>query len=102
MAARCCLTVGAANVCVCNSIQVATWSGWTAVIDVTPTSAHHARNSLTACAYARRVFGLRMADAKNSRKRTLARSPALITSAGCGGDERTASAASDMLGLELR
>src|SRR5471032_2251723 len=42
-----------------------------------------------------------MVDAKNSRKRTLARSPALITRAGSGPDDRTASAASDMIGRGL-
>src|SRR5471032_3561351 len=51
-------------------------------MDPTPAWPHHAKNSLTACAYARRVFGLRMLEAKNSRKRMPARSPAATTSVG--------------------
>jgi hypothetical protein len=76
------LTVGADRVCVCSSIQLATCSGCTAVIELTPAPAHHARKSPAARAYARRVCGLRIADAKNSRKRRPARSPAAATSAG--------------------
>lgn len=48
MAARCCLTVGAASSRDCASIQVTTCSGWTAAIDVTPCPSHQARNSPTA------------------------------------------------------
>jgi hypothetical protein len=76
------LTVGADSVCVCSSIQLAMCNGCTAVIDATPACAHQARNSPTARTYARRVCGLRIADAKKSRKRTPARSPAVMTSVG--------------------
>lgn len=38
-------TVGAACVCVCRSIQAATCSGCTAVIELTPALAHQARKS---------------------------------------------------------
>jgi hypothetical protein len=62
-------------------IQAATCTGWTAPIDATPALAHQARNSSAARALARRVCGLRMLAAKNSRKRIEALSPAL-TSAG--------------------
>src|SRR5476651_780841 len=51
-------------------------------MDPTPACAHQARNARTACAYARRVFGLRMLEAKNSRKRMPARLPAATTNVG--------------------
>jgi hypothetical protein len=67
-AASRCLTEGAASSRVAASIQVATCTGWTAPIAGTPALAHQARNSSAARAYARRVCGLRMLAAKNSRK----------------------------------
>jgi hypothetical protein len=48
IAARRCLTVGAATSCVCPSIQVVTCGGCTASIDGTPARAHQSRTSLTA------------------------------------------------------
>ena len=82
IAASRCLRLGAATSRVPASIQVATCTVCTAPIDGTPALAHQARNSSAARAYARRVCGLRMLTAKNSRKRMLARSPAAATSAG--------------------
>ncbi|WP_075357046.1 hypothetical protein [Caballeronia sordidicola] len=67
------------TVCVCNSIQVAMCSGCTALIERAPACVHQVRNSPTACAYAWRVFELRMLEAKNSRKRTPAWTPAALT-----------------------
>jgi site-specific recombinase XerC len=60
-------------------------SGQTPVLDPSEARAlleHQARNSSAARVYARRVCGLRMLAAKNSRKRMPARSPAAATSAG--------------------
>lgn len=59
----------AVNVCVCNSIQVATFSRATATSSGTPTLWHQSRNSFTARAYARRVGGLILA-VKHSTKRS--------------------------------
>ena len=53
-----------------------------AVIDVTPLSSDQVINSDTARLQARRVCGLRIFTAKNSRKRSEARSPAAAMNAG--------------------
>ncbi len=84
IAASRCVRLGAASSRAPASIH-ATCTGCTAAIDGTPASAHQAKNSSAARAYARRVCGLRMLAAKNSRKRMPARSPATATIAGTTG-----------------
>lgn len=65
-----------------NQRQIPQTDGCTAAIDGMPTSLHQIRKPPTARAYARRVWRLRIAEARNSTKRTLVRSPATAIEAG--------------------
>lgn len=79
MAAKCCLTVGGDPGCC--SIYAAMIAGRKSVSSKRFDS-HQSKNSVTACAYAARVFLLRMLAAKNSMNRHPAFSPARAMAAG--------------------
>lgn len=65
-----------------NQRPIPQTDGCTAATDGMPTSLHQIRKPPTARAYARRVWRLRIAEARNSTKRMLVRSPATAIEAG--------------------
>ena len=82
--ATCSFTVGAEFAQVCSSIQPATCNGCTAATERTATVLYWPRKSLTALEQACLVWGLRIAEVKNSRKRERAYASDTATRAGIG------------------